>query len=126
MSSSDDRIVSHLSELKILAAFSTSSREQIRYIIKNAGDPLLRCIQEIALNVRYSNLPIKSSEFNILQQNKEYIRSIGKKNIAKRALKRRILSRPEVIPYIIRPALRAYKIKPFYKHSIRQYDNSDV
>lgn len=119
-SSTTDKIVAHVDELKILAAFSSSSREQIRYIIKNAAEPLLRCIQEIAYNVLYTNnLSIKASEFDVLDHYKAYVRSIGKKSLAKRTLKKRILSHPEVVPYIVRPALRAYKIHPFYKSNIR-------
>src|SRR5579862_7312616 len=123
------KILAHLQELKSLAAVSTrdsfhhkSTREQIRLTIKKAEEPLLRCIQEIALNILQSNVPITANEYLHLSKYKSFIRNIGKKQIPKRKLKRLLLSHTHVIPYLIRPALRVYKIPPFYS-SKKQYDN---
>jgi hypothetical protein len=115
------KIIEHLQELKILAATS-NSREQIRLTIRKAEEPLLRCIQEIALNILQSNVPISAKEYLVLSKYKSFIRNIGKKYISKRKLKKLILSQTNVIPYLLRPALRVYKIPPFYS-SRKQYDN---
>jgi hypothetical protein len=120
-----NRIIEHFDDLKILAAYSTSSLEQIRSVIKSAPETLLRCIQEISLNVLNSNVPLLPIEFNVLSKHKNFIRTIGKKKIARKTLKRLILSKPTVIPHLICPVLRAYKTTTFHKKS-KQYDNKQT
>lgn len=113
MSSPDaDKVIAHMNELRILVSLRGGRGEQIRHSLNRAGIPLLRCIQEIAYNLLYSNLPVKPNEYQVLKRYQAFIRHIGKKHLSEKTLKKQIFSHAEVVPFIIRPALRAYKIQP--------------
>ena len=110
----DNRIISHIEQLRKLASDSEEHLflQMVNYDGGGGGEELMRCIQECALNILSENVPLTKAEISYLFRHKELVRAIGKKHVSVKILKRLLTSHSKIIPHLIRPVLRLYKINP--------------
>jgi hypothetical protein len=105
------RVIVNLECLQALAGAFGSKRE-VRMIIKSSCDEaqILRCLQEIALNVLASRVPLTKQEYKELSKSKTFLRRIGKKHVPLSLLRRQVFSHLRVVPHLVVPTLRVYKV----------------
>jgi hypothetical protein len=103
------RVIVNLESLQALAD-SNKTRGDVRMIIKSDENQILRCIQEIALNVLASRVPLTKNEYKVLSKSKSFLRRIGKKHVSLSLLRRLVFSHLKVVPQLIVPTLRVYKV----------------
>jgi hypothetical protein len=97
-----------IANLDYLKALLNSSKSEMRRLLSSRN--VLRCIQEIALNILSSLVPLTKQEYKDLSKSKTFLRRIGKKHISLNVLRRLVLSHLKVIPQLIVPTLRVYKV----------------
>src|SRR5579859_207380 len=104
------RVIVNLECLQALAEASRGSR--VRMIIKSScdEDQVLRCLQEIALNILASRVPLTKHEYKTLSKSKTFLRRIGKKHVPLSLLRRQVFSHLKVVPHLVVPTLRVYKV----------------
>jgi hypothetical protein len=104
----NNKVIAHLDTLKLLAR-GANSKSQIRKILGNSPG-LLKCIQEIALNILESRVLLTKPEFALLSQHRAFMRRVGRRHLSLKALRRNLLSNSLLLPHLVIPVLRAYKI----------------
>jgi hypothetical protein len=102
------RVIANIDSLSALAGVSRN--KEIRQILSSDPEQILRCIQEIALNTIRSNVPLTKREYKILRRSAGFIRRIGKKRLPYTVLNRAVVKHLKVIPTLIKPTLRLYKV----------------